>query len=442
MTEGTRPKATLERVPISKIRPNKGNIRKDLGDLDGFAAEFDDNPAYPGEPWQPIIVYRDANVYRIADGERRYRAMKKAGKVKECNAYVFDTMEDAVAVLVMLDTDQKRPLDEDERSVGLQTALILGVPEEAVDRRAGEKCAGALRRQIGRQGGKAAQMSIGQLLAADEFADDKEAYEEIMAAGSDQWERKARNIRSRREDARVAAAAEDAAGQAAREHGLQVVDKPPRGATLERTIYTRPDEAIARDAAEWAAVGFVLARPRPTSWGGMTNWEVYSLPPELTPEQEQAAKSKSALRRQAQEGRKRRLEWVARRMVESGANNGLPNVRRFTRDYVLENRMWDVDEFCKKADIDADFFNDSGAYRVPSEYVIAGYWDDMDYLSNAEVDAIGGGNADGSKMVALAASRHVELVSAMRKDGYEPADDEAAFVELCIEAEAGKGRRG
>ena len=132
-----KPKATLERVPISKLRPNKDNVRKEFGDLDSFAAEFDDNPVYPGEPWQPLIVYRDANVFRIADGERRYRAMKKAGKVKECNAYVFDTMEDAVAVLIMLDTNRKQLLNEDEYSYGLQTALILGVPEDRVDVRAG-----------------------------------------------------------------------------------------------------------------------------------------------------------------------------------------------------------------------------------------------------------------------------------------------------------------
>ena len=77
----SKPKAVLERVPLSKLRPKEINPRSDFGDLDAFAAEFDDNPVFPGEPWTPPIVYRDANVYRIVDGERRYRAMKKAGKV-------------------------------------------------------------------------------------------------------------------------------------------------------------------------------------------------------------------------------------------------------------------------------------------------------------------------------------------------------------------------
>lgn len=436
-TETTGPRATLERVPISKLRPNGGNVRKEFGDLDAFAAEFDDNPVYPGEPWTPLIVYRDANVYRIADGERRYRAMKKAKKVRECNAYVFDTMAEAVAVLVMLDTNRKQLLSDEEYSAGLQTALILGVPEEKVDARAGSKCAAALKRQVKRQGGKAAQLSVEQIMAADEFADDQEAYDEIMAAEPGQWRWKASRLRSARDAARNSAEAESAAAAAQAEHGLQVVEKPPRGAILERTLYQPVADTIAKCAAEWAKGGWLLAKPRATNYGYTTNWEVYSMPPERTPEEEAAAKGKSALRRQAQAGRRRRLEWVARRMLEAGALNGLPNVRRFTRDYILGSQMYEVEDFCKRADIDSDFFNDGGSYRIPSEYVIAAHWQRMDYLTNEKVDAIGDGTARKSEAFASAAGRHVDLLNAMRRDGYEPTDEESAFLELCIKAISG-----
>ena len=431
-------KATLERIPISKIRTNKLNSREDFGDLKAFAAEFDDNPVFPGEPWTPLMVYRDANVYRIVDGERRYRAMKEAKKVKECNSYVFETMEDAVAALVMLDTNSKQLLSDEEYSAGLQTALILGVPEKKVDARAGSKCAAALKRQIKRQGGKAAQMSIEQMLAADEFADDPEAYEKIVKADGNSWLYERNRLRRVRDAEKNRIEAEAAVSEAETATGLKVVDKPPRGAILERTLYGAIANEIKKSAAEWAKVGFILARPRENNWGSMTNWEVYSLPPERTPEEEAAAKSKNALRRQAQAGRKRRLEWIAERLLTVGAQNGLHEIRRFVRDYILNNQMYEVEEFCKKADMDSDFFNDSGAYRIANEYVIARYWEYMDHLTNAAVDAIGNGTAKDSAMFKHDAERHVKLVNAMRKDGYEPSDEEAAFVNLCIKVSVGK----
>ena len=440
MTTEIKPKATLERVPISKLRPNKVNTRKDFGDLDAFAAEFDDNPVYPGEPWTPLIVYRDANVYRIADGERRYRAMKKAGKVKQCNAYVFETMEDAVAVLVVLDTNRKQLLTDEEYSAGIQTALILGVPEEKIDQRAGSKCASAIKRQIERQGGKASQMSIDQMLAADEFADDEEAYKSIVNADGKAWFSEYRRYERKRDEEKTRADNEQAAADAQAEHGLQIADKPPKGAILERTLYGGIAEAVKKSAAEWAKVGFVLVRPRKTNYGYMTQWEVYSMPPERTPEEEAAAKSKNQLRRQAQAWRKRRLEWVADRLVSVGAN-GLPHVRRFTRDYMLGTSMYNVEAFCKKADVDSDFLNDSGAYRIANEFVIAENWEYMDHMTNIEVDAIGDGTAKKVGMHRSAAERHVKLLAAMKSDGYEATEEEAAFAALCAKATEGKGKK-
>lgn len=431
--ENGNPKATLERVPISKLRPKEINPRSDFGDLEALAAEFDDNPVFPGEPWTPPIVYRDANVFRIVDGERRYRAMKKAGKVKECNAYVFDSMEDAVAMLVMLDTNGKMKLSEGEWSAGLQQALMLGVPEEKVDARAGSKCAGALKRQIKRQGGKVSQLSIDQLVAADEFADDADAYEEIMSAG-DSWQWKANRIRQERKDAEEEMAAMDAAYKAENRHGLKVVDKPPKGAILERTLYSRIADNINESAADWASEGYVLARPRETNYGYKTHWEVYSLPPDRSPEEEAIAKTKNMLRRHAQLGRKRRLEWVAEQMRFVGADKGLPNTRRLVRDYIMGNQMYDVEEFCKKADFDSDFFNDSNGYRIANEYVIAAHWMRIDHMTNIEVDAIGDGTAKDSGTARFAVRRHIDVVNAMRRDGYEPSDEETTFLDLCIKS--------
>lgn len=242
---------SLELVPLSRIRANENNPRTRFGGLDELAEEFADNPVNPNEPWNPVMVYRDANVFRLVDGERRWRAMRKAGKVSECHAYVFDTMEAAVAVLAMLDTDSKQALTDEEFGWGLQTALILGVPEEKVEARFGDFCAPALRRQVERAGGKAVQMSVEQMLAADEFADDPEVYGRIVdAKDRGEWLAVRNNARRRREEAADRVAAEQAASAASAASGLEVCDKPPKGALLERSLYGSAADAIARDGAE------------------------------------------------------------------------------------------------------------------------------------------------------------------------------------------------
>lgn len=62
---------TRERVSLADIRPSKENPRSDFGDI---AALADSIRATGNEPVNPPVVVRDGNVYRIVDGERRYRA--------------------------------------------------------------------------------------------------------------------------------------------------------------------------------------------------------------------------------------------------------------------------------------------------------------------------------------------------------------------------------
>ena len=69
----------LKRVKTEDVYPSEGNPRRDFGDLDALAASFALNPAHPGEPMTPPLLVQDGGVYRIVDGERRWRAMRKAG---------------------------------------------------------------------------------------------------------------------------------------------------------------------------------------------------------------------------------------------------------------------------------------------------------------------------------------------------------------------------
>ncbi|MFR8046725.1 MAG: ParB N-terminal domain-containing protein [Eggerthella lenta] len=107
----------LKRVKTADVYPSEGNPREDMGDLEALAASFELNPKSPGEPLNPPLLVRDGGVYRIVDGERRWRAMGIAG-TKEFDAVVCEDWADADAALAMLATDDKKPLDEVERSRG------------------------------------------------------------------------------------------------------------------------------------------------------------------------------------------------------------------------------------------------------------------------------------------------------------------------------------
>ena len=122
----------LKRVRTADVYPSEANPRRDFGDLDALAASFELNPKHPGEPMNPPLLVRDGEVYRIVDGERRWRAMSKAG-TKAFDAVVCDDWADADAALAMLATDDKKPLDEVERSRGVQRALLLGVEPQKVE---------------------------------------------------------------------------------------------------------------------------------------------------------------------------------------------------------------------------------------------------------------------------------------------------------------------
>lgn len=193
----------LFRIPTKDIRPDANNPRKDFGDIAALAESFRLNPADPGEPLQPIVTVRDGNVFRIVDGERRFRAMKELGTI-ECWSNVCDDFAEADAVVQMLATNDKMELDEHEKSLGVQTMLLLGVDEQTVEKAAHIEGAGRVRRAMEKTP-HASQLTIGHLIAiaeADE-AGDEEASEELKRAGEARWETvaaKHRRKRKARED--------------------------------------------------------------------------------------------------------------------------------------------------------------------------------------------------------------------------------------------------
>lgn len=208
-------------VRLGDIRPSGQNPREDFGDIGALARSIE---ATGGEPLNPPVVVADGNVFRIVDGERRYRALSSIyGEDREVSALVADTMDEANELVVMLATDDKRQLTEAERARGVQQMLVLGVDEQRIER-ASRATAGQIRAARRLRGSiEGRQVTLEQLEAASAFDDEKDV-EAVLAAG-DGWAGKADSIRRRNEREEAKAEDYDAFGDA----GIPVVKEKPEG---------------------------------------------------------------------------------------------------------------------------------------------------------------------------------------------------------------------
>lgn len=208
-------------VRLGDIRPSEQNPREDFGDIGALARSIE---ATGGEPLNPVVVVADGNVYRIVDGERRYRALSSIyGEDREVSALVADTMDEANELVAMLATDDKRQLTEAERARGVQQMLVLGVDEQRIER-ASRATAGQIRAARRLRGSiEGRQVTLEQLEAASAFDDEKDV-EAVLAAG-DGWAGKADSIRRRIEREEAKAEDYDAFGDA----GIPVVKEQPEG---------------------------------------------------------------------------------------------------------------------------------------------------------------------------------------------------------------------
>lgn len=275
-------------VRLGDIRPSGQNPREDFGDIGALARSIE---ATGGEPLNPPVVVADGNVYRIVDGERRYRALSSIyGEDREVSALVADTMDEANELVAMLATDDKRQLTEAERARGVQQMIVLGIDEQRIER-ASRATAGQIRAARKLSGSiEGRQVTLDQLEAASAFDDERDV-EAVLAAG-DGWAGKADSIRRRVEREEAKAEDYDAFGDAC----ITVVKEKPEG--FNYTDWVNVGLAAEKLEGKEFAAGTVAV------WKG-SYWDLYEpddgsgAEPEKTEEEiraeQEAAREKAAL---------------------------------------------------------------------------------------------------------------------------------------------------
>lgn len=308
-------------VRLGDIRPSEQNPREDFGDIGALARSIE---ATGGEPLNPPVVVADGNVFRIVDGERRYRALSSIyGEDREVSALVAESMDEANELVAMLATDDKRQLTEAERARGVQQMLVLGVDEQRIER-ASRATAGQIRaaRKLRGRIDAGVQVTLEQLEAASAFDDEKDI-EAVLAAGEG-WAGKAASIRRRNDREEAKAEDYDAFGDA----GIPVVKEQPDGFVY--ADWANCGAAAAKLEAKEFAAGTVAVW-KGDYWGLFAPKGGDDAEPEKTEEEIRAE--------QEAEREKTALEGLYRRMVgfiTSGAFTMHDDLKRIVREARVE----------------------------------------------------------------------------------------------------------
>lgn len=175
------------RVPLASVSPSGQNPRRDFGDVSALARSI---AATGGQPVNPIVV-ADAGdgpdgmpVYRIVDGERRYRALLELG-AEEADALVCSDWSEAEDAVAMMATDDKMSLSPEERARGFQGLLSLDLDDETVAGASGTDAASVrrVRRMVRSEGFEAPeQATLDALIEASAFEDPADRSRVLAAA--------------------------------------------------------------------------------------------------------------------------------------------------------------------------------------------------------------------------------------------------------------------
>lgn len=122
----TAPTALGQLFPIGQLVPSKLNPRKKFDDAS--LADLASNIQKRGEVIVPLILRTKGDRFEIIDGERRFRASKKAGNITELPAILKDDLTDSEVIEIMLlSAIQRQELTPLEEASGYK-ALIDSNP--------------------------------------------------------------------------------------------------------------------------------------------------------------------------------------------------------------------------------------------------------------------------------------------------------------------------
>lgn len=414
----------LQVIPLASMWPDPNNPRKDFGDLDALADTFEMNVVRPMEPVNPPTVVPDGvsargQMFRIVDGERRWRAMTKRGAVESCAAIVC-SMDEANAMAAMVATDDKAQLTDAELSRGVQQMLAVGVAPEEVDKAARLK-RGTARRvaKVAREGTE--QTSIDQLLAAEELSGrDPEGAEAVLAAGAEDWDVVARN----RWDAIAKAAKVAALREACEAAGVPLAETAGEanedGRSYRACAYADRVAEVFAGQPE-GTVGWICEE----NWGG----------PEVRfygPAAEGSGDDPEEAARRAEEERTKKLmadalasrsAWLARQMVE--------------REDFWIDMMPIVEAHCKVLGTSPNPY-DYGVKKWLEEQGMADRLVETGHIVRAFIslgyDPLWSGYVDGEPRPSRSAESWLALGDAMGSIGYRPAPDEQELADMVRKA--------
>lgn len=420
----------LREIPIADIYPDDKNPRKDFGNITALAESCMLNAINPGEPVNPIVVVQDGGIYRIVDGERRYKAMRH-NKIARCRAVVCDDMDEANVMVAMIATDDKQQLSDIERSRGVQQAMLLGVDPAKVESmgRMAKGSAAKLRRARAVVDDAGDDMTLDRMLAIAEFAEvgDNDAVDQLTACKETEWKYLATEIRSQRgREAEV-----DAVVEACRAAGVDIEDKAPEGTSyigLCRLPQHLEDHLANRDSDAMVAV--------PVCEQYMYGVKLYG-PAQDSTENDEAKRQHDELAAKIEHGVEHRAKWFASCAKKNRYNPNAPIKHTPNLVEYLLDSFFDVDayvspcESCEKfADLTGYGDDDFGVVtKLDGPFAPLLYINGAKELSASYASYLGRETI--SEYQANRMNDHLEFVRVCESDGYEP-DDTVAEVEAMI----------
>lgn len=418
----------LKEIELAAMWPDPNNPRKNFGDLDTMADTFElDGSPRPGEPINPPVVVPDGvsargQMYRIIDGERRWRAMTKRGQVERCLAVVCDSADEAYAMAAMLATNDKESLTEAELSRGVQQMLAVGVAPEEVDKAARLK-RGTARRvaKVAREGTE--QLSIEHLLAAEEF-DDPDDRKRVLDAPEDDSSRGYRSVAREIEEANKRAARVAALTEACEAAGVPLAETAGEanedGRSYRACAYADRVAEVFAGQPE-GTVGWICEE----NWGG----------PEVRfygPAAEGSGDDPEEAARRAEEERTKKLmadalasrsAWLARQMVE--------------REDFWVDMMPIVEAHCRVLGTSPNPY-DYGVKKWLEEQGMADRLVETGHIVRAFLslgyDPLWTRYVDGDPRPSNSAGSWLALGDAMGSIGYRPAPDEQELADMVRKA--------